>query len=63
MARSSVALLVVTLGAALIVAGCWILAGQAWGLIAGGVSLIVIGLTVVDVEPRSRSRVNDKPST
>jgi uncharacterized membrane protein (UPF0136 family) len=59
MARSNVALLVVTLGAALIVAGCWLIAGQAWGLIAGGVSLIALGLTVIDVEPKSKGRVDD----
>jgi uncharacterized membrane protein (UPF0136 family) len=63
MARSNIALLVVILGAALIVAGCWILAGQAWGLISGGVSLIVIGLTVIDVEPRSRGSRDDNATS
>jgi uncharacterized membrane protein (UPF0136 family) len=61
MNRSDVALFVVILGASLIVAGCWLVAGEAWGLITGGVATVLIGLTVIDVEPKSKrgERVDD----
>ena len=46
---------VVTLfGAALIVAGLWVALGYAWGLVALGIPMVLVGLLIDDGDAASR---------